>query len=171
MTVETLYKGKFLELKREGRWEYVSRINARGAAHIVARTPNDEWLLVEQFRVPVNARTLELPAGIIGDEAAHRGETVEASALRELLEETGYQGGSARILHAGPTAPGLTSEMLYFVEVRELKKIHAGGGVDGENITVHRVPFMGLEEWLRHQSGQGLLVDQRIYAAMALLRN
>lgn len=169
MTAETLYKGKFLELKREGRWEYVSRVNARGAAHIVAVTADNELLLVEQFRVPVNSRTIELPAGIIGDEAAHRGESVEASALRELLEETGYQGASARILHSGPTAPGLTTEMLYFVEISDLKKIHEGGGVDGENIVVHRAPLAGLRQWLQRQRQAGLMIDQRIFAALGLL--
>jgi len=170
VTVETLYKGKFLELKRDGRWEYVSRVNARGAAHIVAVTADNELLLVEQFRVPVNARTIELPAGIIGDESAHRGESIEDSARRELLEETGYQSASARILHSGPTAPGLTAEMLYFVEVSALSKAHDGGGVDGENITVHRVPLTGLRDWLQRQTQAGRMVDQRIYAALGLLR-
>ncbi len=120
--------------------------------------------------MPVNARTLELPAGVIGDEIAHRGETIEASALRELLEETGYRGRSTRILHSGPTAPGLTSEILHFVEVLGLEKIHDGGGVDGEGITVHRAPLNGLEEWLRQKAASGLLIDQRIYAAFALIK-
>ncbi|MEK6806739.1 MAG: NUDIX hydrolase [Pseudomonadota bacterium] len=170
MSEEILHRGKFLELKKCGRWEYVSRVNARGAAHIVAVTRENEWLLVEQFRVPVNARTLELPAGIIGDEAAHRGESIEDSAMRELLEETGYQGASARILHSGPTAPGLTSEQLYFVEVTDLKRIHSGGGVDGEDITVHRVGASSLVGWLRRKAAEGLMIDQRIYAAMALIK-
>ncbi len=118
----------------------------------------------------MNARTLELPAGIIGDEAAHRGESIEDSAMRELLEETGYQGASARILHSGPTAPGLTSEQLYFVEVTDLKRIHSGGGVDGEDITVHRVGASSLVGWLRRKAAEGLMIDQRIYAAMALIK-
>lgn len=168
MTEEVLYRGKFLELKRNDRWEYVSRVNARGAAHIVAITPENELLLVEQFRVPVNSRALELPAGVIGDESAHHDESVETSALRELLEETGYQGGRARILHAGPTAPGLTSEMLYFVEVSGLQKINDGGGLDGEDITVHRVPLLDLHDWLRRKAAEGLMIDQRIYAAITL---
>lgn len=118
----------------------------------------------------MNARTLELPAGIIGDEATHRGESVEMSALRELLEETGYQGASARILHSGPTAPGLTTEMLYFVAVGDLRKIHEGGGVDGEDITVHRVAASSLGGWLRRKAAEGLMIDQRIYAAMTLIK-
>ena len=138
--------------------------------HIVAVTPENELLLVEQFRLPVNARTIELPAGIIGDEAAHRGESIEDSAKRELLEETGYQGRKTRVLHAGPTAPGLTTEMLYFIEVSELKKIHEGGGVDGENITVHAVSLSVLRDWLLEKAAKGLLVDQRIYAALGLLK-
>src|SRR6185437_3701262 len=64
----TLHKGKFFALVKEGHWEYVDRTNATGAAIIVAVTDEQKLLLVEQYRIPVHARTIELPAGIIGDE-------------------------------------------------------------------------------------------------------
>ena len=64
----TLHAGKFLALVKEGHWEYVDRVNATGAAIIVAVTAEQKVLLVEQYRIPVHARTIELPAGIIGDE-------------------------------------------------------------------------------------------------------
>ncbi len=64
----TLHTSKFLALIREGRWEYVDRVNATGAALIAAVTAEQKLLLVEQYRIPVHARTIELPAGIIGDE-------------------------------------------------------------------------------------------------------
>lgn len=164
--IEILYRGQFLELHREGRWEYAARTHRRGAAHIVAVTAQQELVLVEQFRVPVHARTVELPAGIIGDEAEHQGETVESCALRELEEETGFRGSRAELLVAGPTAPGLTSEMLHMVRVTGLQRVSAGGGVDGENITPHCVPLREVQQWLDARQAAGLIVDHRVYAGL-----
>jgi ADP-ribose pyrophosphatase len=65
----SLYTGKFLALVKEGHWEYADRTNATGASIIVAVTEEQKLLLVEQYRIPVHARTIELPAGIIGDDA------------------------------------------------------------------------------------------------------
>src|ERR1039457_1904754 len=86
----TLHTGKFLALIKEGYWEYVDRVNANGVAIIVAVTAEQNILLVEQYRIPVHARTIELPAGIIGDEPGSMNETNAEAARRELLEETGY---------------------------------------------------------------------------------
>ncbi len=164
-----LYTGKFLRLLRNAHWEYVERINSRGAGFIIARTDADELVLVEQYRMPLQTRTIELPAGIIGDEDAHRDESVEASALRELEEETGFRGRSARIVFSGPTAPGMTAEMAYFVRVEGLQRVGPGGGVAGEDITVHVVPLAQLDAWLDARQADGMLVDARILAARQLL--
>jgi 8-oxo-dGTP pyrophosphatase MutT (NUDIX family) len=86
----TLHTGRFLALVKEGQWEYADRVNATGAALIVAVTPENKVLLVEQYRIPVHARTVELPAGIIGDEPGNTHESNAAAARRELQEETGY---------------------------------------------------------------------------------
>jgi hypothetical protein len=67
-TRTTLYAGKFLALVKVGHWEFADRVNATGAAIIIAVTTEQKVLLVEQYRTPVHARTIELPAGIIGDE-------------------------------------------------------------------------------------------------------
>jgi ADP-ribose pyrophosphatase len=58
----TLHAGKFLALVKEGHWEYVERIGTSGAAIIVAVTDEQKLLLVEQYRIPVHRRTIELPA-------------------------------------------------------------------------------------------------------------
>src|SRR5580698_7827446 len=71
----TLCTSKFLALIKEGHWEYVDRVNATGAALIVAVTPEEKLILVEQYRIPVHVRTIELPAGIIGDEPGNGGES------------------------------------------------------------------------------------------------
>ena len=163
---EVLHRGHFVELVKDGRWEYVRRVNTRGAVFVLAITAQRELVLVEQFRVPMQARTLELPAGIFGDAESPADETPEACALRELEEEAGYRGTQARVLLSGPVAPGLTNEMLHLVEATGLTRVHDGGGVGGEDITVHVVPLAGIREWLAQKAAGGLLVEPRIYAAL-----
>lgn len=165
MEIHTLHDGKYLKLLRNERWEYVARQRASGAAFIVAVTPQRELLLVEQLRVPLQRRVIELPAGIIGD-GADSAESVETSALRELEEETGYRGSHAHVLCSGPVAAGMTTEIGYFVQISGLQQVHDGGGVEGEDIRVHRVPFDQVESWLAAQTRAGLLTDPRIYIAL-----
>lgn len=168
--LELLYRGRFLELVRDGRWEYVRRLSNRGAVFVIATTPARELVLVEQDRIPVGARCIELPAGILGDEALHAEETPERCGLRELLEETGYHGREARLLTTGPVAPGLTSEKAFFIRITGLDRAHEGGGIDGENITVHAVPLDGIDAWLDAQRARGAHIEPRIYAALYFLR-
>ena len=166
---ESLHRGRFLELLKDGKWEYVQRVNAHGAVFVLAVTDARELVLVEQYRVPVQERTLELPAGIYGDEESAHGETPEQCALRELEEETGYRGANARLLLSGPVAPGLTNEIMHLVRVAGLTRVHAGGGVAGEAITVHAVPLADVRDWLERKRGEGFQVEPRIYAALYLL--
>src|SRR5580658_9427002 len=109
-TPATLYSGKFLTLIKEGHWEYATRLNATGAAVLVAVTEEKRLLLVEQYRIPVHTRTIELPAGIIGDEPGSTNESNADAARRELLEETGYSAAHMEQLMTGPSGAGLTSE-------------------------------------------------------------
>lgn len=164
--ITTLYEGKFLRLQKNGRWEYAERVNARGAAFILAVTTQQEIILVEQHRVPLNRRTIELPAGIIGDLAEHADEAVLDSAIRELEEETGFRAARAELLFDGPVAAGLTSEILYFVRALDLTRVHAGGGDDTENIVVHVVPLAQAHEWLERKRAAGLMIEPRIYAGL-----
>ena len=64
---QPLFRGKFLELVKEGRWEYVRRVNANGAVMVIAVTEEGELLLVEEYRFPLHALTIGLPAGLSGD--------------------------------------------------------------------------------------------------------
>lgn len=163
---ECMAQGRFLRLVRERHWEYVTRVNSSGAAFIVAVTAARELVLVEQQRIPMHARTLELPAGMIGDEAHLRGESVTASAVRELEEETGYRGARAEVLTSGPVAAGLTSEWLHLVHVHDLERVHEGGGVGDENIIVHLAPLANIDAWLAQKQAEGLILEPRIYAAL-----
>lgn len=164
---ESLYSGKFLNLAREGRWEFCERVNDTRAAMIFACTPDNKVLLVEEFRPPVGARCLCFPAGLVGDVAP---ESAAAAATRELEEETGYTAADMKFLFSGPSSPGLTSEMLSFFLATGLSRVSQGGGVDGENITVHEVPMDSIDSWLAQKDAEGVLIDARIYAGLYFLR-
>ena len=162
----TLYKGKFLALVKEGHWEYADRTNATGAAIIVAVTNEEKLLLVEQYRIPVHARTIELPAGIIGDDPGNGDEVHAEAARRELLEETGYEAGYIDALMHGPASSGLTSETVTLFLATALRRVGAGGGVAYENITVYEVPLNDVHNWLETKAQAGVLVDPKVYAGL-----
>src|SRR6478735_4881870 len=104
---ETAWAGRYIEVKTQGQWEYVSRRNGIQAAVIVAIDDTDRVVLVEQYRVPLGRRCLELPAGLIGDETV--GEAVAAGAARELEEETGFRAGRIEELGFFYSSPGMNS--------------------------------------------------------------
>ncbi|HMP82110.1 MAG TPA: NUDIX hydrolase [Verrucomicrobiota bacterium] len=161
-----LYTGKFLALVKEGHWEYAHRTNATDAAIIVAVTEEQKLLLVEQYRLPVHARTIELPAGIIGDEPGSSDEAHAEAARRELIEETGYEAGNIEALTHGPSSGGLTSETVTLFLATKLRRIGAGGGVAHEDITVHEVPLTDAHTWLDEKAKSGVLIDPKVYAGL-----
>jgi ADP-ribose pyrophosphatase len=161
-----LFTGKFLALVREGHWEYAERVRANGAAVIIAVTEDQRLLLVEQYRIPCHARTIELPAGIIGDEPDAGAETQVEAARRELLEETGYAAERIEPLATSPTSSGLTSELVTLFRATGLRNVGEGGGVAHEEIRVHEVPLADAATWLAEQASRGILVDAKVYAGL-----
>jgi len=162
----TLFTGRFLSLVREGHWEYAERVNATGAAIIIAVTDEKKLLLVEQYRIPCHARTIELPAGIIGDEPESGDESHAEAARRELLEETGYAAGHIEALTTGPASAGAISEIVTIFRATGLRKTGVGGGIGHEAITVHEVPVAHAHAWLAERSRSGVLVDPKVYSGL-----
>lgn len=163
----TLYEGEYLRLKKRGRWEYAERTNASSAVIVVAVTPDDRVLFVEQYRHPVQAPSIEMPAGLVGDHGTV--ESVETAARRELLEETGWEAEHIEYLMAGPSSSGMSNEMIAFVRARGLRRIHAGGGDETEQITVHEVPRQEAAAWLHGKLQQGYSIDPKLYAGLYFL--
>lgn len=161
---EVLCEGRFMRLVRRGHWEWAERTNARDAVVIVAVTDDGRLLLVEQHRIPVDARVIELPAGLVGD--VDRDASVLDTARRELIEETGYDAATFERLVHGPPSAGFGTETVTFVRARGLRKVSAGGGVEHESIVVHEVPLETAEAWLDAARERGALVDPKVYAGL-----
>ncbi|HEY3298039.1 MAG TPA: NUDIX hydrolase [Armatimonadota bacterium] len=165
----TLCEGKYLRLLKSGGWEYVRRANISGIVGIVAVTDEGKLLMVEQYRVPVSNRVIELPAGLSGDTPDSKGELLSEAAKRELLEETGYEASEMVFICEGPPSSGMSSEMITMFLAKGVKKVADGGGDHTEDIVVHAVPVSEVHTWLEDQRKQGKLVDLRIYTALYFL--
>ena len=164
----TIFEGRFLRFVKSGNWEYVERVNVRDVAVLVPITADDEIVLVEQFRIPVQAPMIELPAGLVGDEEHFKDEDLLDAANRELEEETGFRADRLTLLARAPSSGGMTSEVVSFLRADGLTKVGAGGGVEGEDITVHAVPVADVRQWLREREREGCLLDPKIYAGLYL---
>ena len=163
------FEGRYLSLREIDDWEFATRPNSTAVVGILAMTPHNEVILVEQYRRPVQSRVLEICAGLVGDEPEFEGESLADTARRELLEETGYIADSMTPLLSSPTSAGMTDEMTHLFFAKNATKSGPGGGVDGEDITTHLVPREQLARFLEEASQNGLLIDFKIHAALAAL--
>lgn len=162
--LETMWAGRFVTAQRRGKWEFAGRARGIRAVVILAEVDGDV-LLVEQYRVPLGRRSLELPAGLIGDE--EDGEAVEAAAVRELEEETGFSAKHIERLGDFYASPGMLSESFSLVRAHELVRVGEGGGVEGEGITVHRVPRAQLAQFIADKRAEGVGMDVKLLALLS----
>lgn len=148
--------GKWLVAKQRGRWEYVARVGGTRAAVILAIDAG-HVLLVDQYRVPLGKRCLELPAGLVDT-----GESVEIAAARELEEETGYRAGSVTALGEFFSSPGMVSESFSLARATGLTRVGDGGGIDDEGITVHRVPLAAIADYIAECRADDMAIDVKL---------
>ena len=157
---QIVWEGKYIKVTKQGTWEYVSRTRGVTAAVILA-VDEGHVILVEQYRVPVGATCIELPAGLVGDET--EGEAVETAAIRELEEETGYRAAHMVDLGRFHASPGMSSEAFTLLRAEGLEKVGDGGGVDAhEAIEVHRVPLDGVAAFLAQKREEGAAADVKL---------
>jgi ADP-ribose pyrophosphatase len=161
---EIVWQGKFLAAKRQGKWEYVSRTRGVTAAVILAIVA-DAVILVEQDRVPLGRRCLELPAGLVGDD--QQGEPVEAAAIRELEEETGYRAEKMVSLGRFHASPGMSSEGFTLLRAEGLTKVGEGGGVGGEDIAVYLVPLAEVPAFVERKRAEDVAIDVKLLLLLA----
>jgi ADP-ribose pyrophosphatase len=165
---EVMWEGRFITARRRGKWEYVSRSRGIGAAVILAieDTPDGRYaILVDQYRVPLGRRCIELPAGLVGDNG--HDEPPALAAARELEEETGYHAGAMDDLGQFFSSPGMVSESFTLFRARGLTRVGDGGGTPGEDITVHRVPLDGIDAWVSERRAEGYAIDVKLLLLMA----
>ena len=157
-----MWEGRFITAVREGHWEYVRRSRGIRAAVILAETHEGEIILVEQDRIPIGRRCLELPAGLVGDDDENEIGTVEEAAARELEEETGYRAAHMQPLGEYYSSPGMVAESFTLVRASGLTRVGEGGGVEGEDIVVHLVPRADVVSFIEQKRDEGVGIDVRL---------
>ena len=163
----TVFEGKWISVRKQGRWEYATRSRGISAA-VILPLDGDDVILIEQKRVPVGKRVLELPAGLIGDEeGAEDGDDPMAAAKRELEEETGFAASEWTDMGYYLSSPGMTDEGFTLLRARGLTKVGEGGGLESEDITVHRVPLTDLPRFVSDFREGGGLIDVRVLMVMS----
>lgn len=159
---EVMWEGRFITAKRRGRWEYVGRARGIHAAVILAVDDQDHVILVEQYRVPLGRPCIELPAGLVGDHDENAGEDAGIAAARELEEETGFRAGRMENLGQFYSSPGMVSESFTLFRAYDLVRTGDGGGVEGEDIVVHRIALSRIEERIAQWRAQGYAIDVKL---------
>jgi ADP-ribose pyrophosphatase len=163
--LKTVFEGDKVLLIERDHWQYVERKKGKEAVAVIAETVDGKVILTEQFRRPVNQRVIDWPAGLVGDEEPDT--DAAETAKKELEEETGYVCESVERLAKGPSSPGITSEIVSLYRARGVTKKGEGGGVGGEDITVHAIPRGELVKWLHAQNA---LVDLKVWAGLYFLK-
>jgi 8-oxo-dGTP pyrophosphatase MutT (NUDIX family) len=115
-------------------WTTVRR---KAAVVIAPQTADGKFVLIKEERVPIRAAIWSMPAGQIDDNTEPDEKEIEAVALRELNEETGYElapGGELIPLGYFVTSPGFTDEHCYlflarFVQVAAVHQREEGEGI------------------------------------------
>ena len=165
--VETVWEGRYIIARRQGTWEYVGRARGIRAAVILAITDAGEAVLVEQYRVPLGRRCIELPAGLVGDDAGGEGEEAAVAAMRELEEETGYRAARMETLGEFYSSPGMVSESFTLLRAHGLTRVGPGGGTPGEDITVRHVPLAGISDAIARWRDEGMAIDAKLTMLLA----
>ncbi|EGQ1274692.1 NUDIX domain-containing protein [Staphylococcus pseudintermedius] len=116
---ESIYKGKIIEVEKHkvslpnNKTAYREVVKHNGAVAICALTPDQQVILVKQYRKALEQELLEIPAGKL-----EPGEDRESAAMRELEEETGYKAKKLTLIGEVYGTPGFSNEKIsvYFAD-------------------------------------------------------
>lgn len=164
---ETIYSGRVvvLEVDRvrlpDGGESAREVIRHRGAAVVLPILDDGTVVMVRQYRYPVAAALLELPAGTLEPD-----EDPMACAARELVEETGYRARTLEPLGRFYSAPGYTDEVLLAVLAGGLEPSADASPDHDENIAVE---LLAAGEVLQ-RIGSGEIADAKTIATLMLAR-
>jgi 8-oxo-dGTP pyrophosphatase MutT (NUDIX family) len=139
---QTLVENWLLRLRRE---RFRSRKSGKthdffvayltDGVHVVAVTPENEIVMVRQFRVGLHRDSLETPGGLI-----EPGEDQCIAGARELLEETGYAGDAPMLLGTISPNPGFLTQRIATIVIRNARRIAEPAPDQTEELTVELVP-------------------------------
>lgn len=127
--------------------------------NVIAITPKNELVMVEQYRHGTNTVELEIPGGIMDKDEANP----VATGVRELREETGYEGERPRMLGKISANPAIMSNHCHTVLVEDCRLKHAVQFDSGEDIITRLVPVAEIPRLVADGKIQHPLVVVALY--------
>ncbi|WP_290877110.1 NUDIX hydrolase [Gracilimonas sp.] len=147
-----------MKLESEDLSAVFSIIDAPDWMNVIPLTPNNEIVLVEQYRYGIEQPTLELPGGMVDP-----GEMPEETAKRELLEETGYEGSDWEYLGKVSSNPAFLANYTHLYVVKNCHKVQEQNLDGNERINVHTMPLDDFLEMVK----EGTVHHSLVVAAVA----
>ncbi len=127
----------------------------------MALTEEGKCVLIRQFRFGTGKFSWELPAGVVDP-----GENPVEGGVRELYEESGYRGRSARVLGTVHPNPAIQRNRCHFVLVEGARRVDAGDPGPHEFMEVRELSIGELFEWARN----GTITHAIVHAALFYLQ-
>jgi ADP-ribose pyrophosphatase len=141
---------------RTGREHEFFILDSVNWVNVVAVTPDQQIVMVEQYRHGSNTVELEIPGGLMDP---HETDPV-ATAVRELREETGYAGENARLLGKIHSNPAILSNVTYTVLIENCRLQHSVEFDHGEDLLTRLVPVAEIPK---------LVADEKIGHALVVV--
>ena len=163
---ENVFDGVLLHVRKDevelpnGHKSVREWIKHPGASSVIPLLPDNQIILVKQFRYPVGQVTLEVPAGKL-DKVD---EDPIVCAERELSEETGYTAGKIWKLTTIATTVGFSNEFIHLYAAKDLKpgKQHPD---DDEFINAVKIPLTAALQLVE----SGKIIDAKSIISILLL--
>jgi len=119
-------------------------IQSADFVNVVALTPEKKMVLVRQFRHGKEGYSWEVPGGLVDP-----GESPLKAGVRELKEETGYEGSSAQVYANCSPNPAIMSNTCHFVVVENVILSGSCSWDENEEIEVTLLPLSDVWQWCR----------------------
>jgi 8-oxo-dGTP pyrophosphatase MutT (NUDIX family) len=133
-----------LQSRRSGKQHDFYVMHLADAVHVVALTPEQEVLLVRQFRAGSGCDSLEIPGGLVD-----QGEDPCAAGARELLEETGYAGDPPELLSTLWSNPSLLTSRISTILIRNARVVAESRPDPNEELLIERAPRGEISRMIR----------------------
>lgn len=143
---------------RSGREADFFVIDSAPWANVCAVTPQNELVMIRQFRFGVEDYCWEFPGGVL-----HPEEDPITGGLRELREETGYTGTNPRVLGTVWPNPAIQNNACTLIRVDDAEPAHATDWDENEEIEIRLVPYEELREWGREGKLRHSLALNQLY--------